>query len=58
MNRNQLIRRLLYEITDSELKNLLQVREEAKRLIPAPRRKQNEARRPISTPRRNVRQFI
>ena len=58
MNGNQLIRRLLYGLTDSELKNLVQVREEARRTIPAPRRKQKEARRPIPTPRRNVRQLI
>lgn len=48
---------MLYELTDSELKNLVQVREEARRTIPAPRRKQKEARRPIPTPRRNVRQL-
>ena len=44
MNRKQLIRRLFYGLTDIELKNLVQVRE--------------EARRPIPTPRRNVRQLI
>ena len=41
--RNELIRRLLSGLTDSELENLVRVREEA---------------RPIPTPRRNVQQLI
>ena len=49
--RNELIRRLLSGLTDSELENLVRVREEA-RHIPAPRR-QREARS-IPTPRRPV----
>ena len=53
--RNELIRRLLSGLTDSELENLVRVREEA-RPIPAPRR-QREAR-PIPTPRKNVQQLI
>ena len=53
--RNELIRRLLSGLTDSELENLVRVREEA-RPIPAPRR-QREAR-PIPTPMRNVQQLI
>ena len=52
---NELIRRLLSGLTDSELKNLVRVREE-ERPIPAPRR-QREAR-PIPTPMRNVQQLI
>ena len=44
-NRNHLIRRLLSGITNDELEKLVQIREEAKRPIPAPRiRKQ----RPVS----------
>ena len=47
-NRNHLIRRLLSGITNDELEKLVQIREEAKRPIPAPRiRKQ----RPVSIPR-------
>ena len=53
--RNELIRRLLSGLTDSELENLVRVREEA-RPIPAPRRQRQ--RRPIPTPRRNVQQLI
>ena len=53
--RNELIRRLLSGLTDSELENLVRVREEA-RPIPAARR-QREAR-PITTPMRNVQQLI
>ena len=53
--RNELIRRLLSGLTDSELENLVRVREEA-RPIPAPRR-QREAR-PTPTPMRNVQQLI
>ena len=49
--RNELIRRLLSGLTDSEFENLVRVREEA-RHIPAPRR-QREARS-IPTPRRPV----
>ena len=37
-NGNELVRRLLSEITRSELQNLVNVREEANRPIPAPRR--------------------
>ena len=37
-NRNELIRRLLSGITKDELENLLRVREEARRPIPAPRK--------------------
>ena len=52
MNRfNELMRRLLSGLTDSELENLVRVREEA-RHIHAPRR-QREARS-IPTPRRPV----
>ena len=61
--RNELIRRLLSGLTDSELDNLVRVREEA-RHIPAPRR-QREARsiptprRPVPTPRKmGVKQLI
>ena len=49
--RNELIRRLLFGLADSELENLVRVREEA-RHIPAPRR-QREARS-IPAPRRPV----
>lgn len=53
-NRNELIRRLLSGITNSasELQNLIKVREEARRPIPAMRGR--EARRPIPTPRRRI----
>ena len=61
--RNELIRRLLSGLTDSEFENLVRVREEA-RHIPAPRR-QREARsiptptRPVPTPRKmGVKQLI
>ena len=37
-NRNELIRRLLSGVTDDELGNLVRVREEARRPIPAPRK--------------------
>ena len=37
-NRNELIRRLLSGVTDDELENLVRVREEARRPIPAPRK--------------------
>ena len=37
-NRNELIRRLLSGVTDNELENLVRVREEARRPIPAPRK--------------------
>ena len=37
-NCNELIRRLLSGITDDELENLVRVREEARRPIPAPRK--------------------
>ena len=52
-NRNELIRRLLFGLTDSELEDVVRVREEARGRISSPRR-QREARRPIRTPRRNV----
>ena len=51
-NRNELIRRLLSGITNDELQNLVQVREEARRHIPTMRG--GEARRPIPTPRRRT----
>ena len=35
-NRNELIRRLFSEVTDGELRNLVRVREEARRPTPAP----------------------
>ena len=50
--RNELVRRLLSGITMSELQNLVKLREEDSRPIPAPRR-----RTPIPAPRRNVRQL-
>lgn len=50
-NRNEFVR-LLSGIINSELQNLVRVREEARRLSPAPRR-----RTPIPTPRRNVQQL-
>ena len=37
-NRNELIRRLLSGVTDDKLENLVRVREEARRPIPAPRK--------------------
>ena len=40
--RNELIRRLLSGLTDSELENLVRVREEA-RYIPAPRDREKHA---------------
>ena len=64
-NRNEFDRRLLSGITNSELQNLVRVREEARRPIPtmrggeetrpspAPRR-----RTAVPTPRRNVQQLI
>ena len=66
-NGNELVRRLLSEITRSELQNLVNVREEANRPIPAPRRWGGGGARPIPaprrripipTPRRNVRQLL
>ena len=48
-NRNELIRRLLSGITNNELENLVQVREEARSPIPAPRK-----RIPIPTPRKRI----
>ena len=47
-NRNNLIRRLLSGITNDELEKLVQIREEAKRPIPAPRIKKQ---RPVPIPR-------
>ena len=52
-NRNEPVRRLLSGITMSELQNLVNIREEANRPIPTPRR-----RTTISTPRRNVQILI
>ena len=37
-NRNELVRRLLSGVTDDELENLVRLREEARRPIPAPRK--------------------
>ena len=51
-NRNELIRRLLSGITNDELQNLVRVREEAGRSIPAMRG--GEARRPIPTPKGRI----
>ena len=48
-NRNELIRRLLSGITNNELENLVQVREEARSPIPAPTK-----RIPIPTPRKRI----
>ena len=53
--RNEIIRRLLSGLTDSQLENLVLVREEA-RPIPAARRQREAC--PIPTPRKNVQQFI
>ena len=50
-NRSEFVR-LLSGIINSELQNLVRVREEARRPSPAPRR-----RTPIPTPRRNVQQL-
>ena len=52
-NRNQLIRRLLSGLTDSELENLVRVREKV-RPIPAPRRQREAC--PIPVPRRRQQQ--
>ena len=53
-NRNELIRRSLSGITNEERENLVQVREEARRHIPIPRR-----RTPILAPRKmGVKQLI
>ena len=49
-NRNELIRRLLSGLTDSELENLVRVREEAHPI--------SVRRTPIPKPRRNVQQLI
>lgn len=51
-NRNEIIRRLLSAITNDELQNFVQVREEARRHIPKIRG--GEARRPTPTPRRRT----
>ena len=53
--RNEIIRRLLSGLTDSQLENLVLVREEA-RPIPAERRQREAC--PIPTPRKNVQQLI
>ena len=62
-NRNEFVRRLLSGIINSELQNLVRVREEATR--PTPTMRGGEARRPtprrraaIPTPKRNVQQLI
>ena len=47
-NRNELMRRLLSGITTSELQNLVRMREEARRPIPAPRTKKPQ---PVPAPR-------
>ena len=53
-NHNELIRRLLSGVTDDELENLVRVREEARRPIPAPRKTT-----PIPAPRKmGVKQLI
>ena len=53
-NRNELIRRLLSEITNDKLQNLVRVREEARRPIPTPRK-----RIPTPAPRKmGVKQLI
>ena len=46
-NRNHLIKRLLSGITNDQLEKLVQIQEEAKRLIPTPRIKKQ---RPVSIP--------
>ena len=50
INRNELIRRLLSGLTDSDLENLVRVREEAHPI--------SVRRTPIPKPRRNVQQLI
>ena len=53
-NRNELLRRLLSGLTDSELETLVQIREKARRPIPTPRK-----RIPTPTPRKmGVKQLI
>ena len=57
-NRNERMRRLLCRITNSELQNLIRVREEARRSIPGPRMKKQQpvaaARTRISEKRRSL----
>ena len=55
-NGNELVRRLLSGITRSELQNLVNVREEANRPIPAPRwwGGGRGRARPIPAPRRRI----
>ena len=53
--RNELIRRLLSGLTDSELENLVRVRQEARPIL-APRRQREAC--PIPTPTKNVQQLI
>ena len=55
-NCNELVRRLLSGIPRSELQNLVNVREEANRPIPAPGRwrEGGEEARPIPAPRRRI----
>ena len=55
MNGNQLIRRSLSGLTDSELENLVRVREEARPI--AALRRQREAR-PIPAPRKGVKIMV
>ena len=45
-NRNELIRRLLSGITNDQLQNLVRVREEARRFIPAMRGEKQDALSP------------
>ena len=49
--RNELMGRLLSGITNSELENLIRVREEGRRPIPAPRRKKQQ---PVAAPRTKI----
>lgn len=51
-NRNELVRRLLSGITDSELENLVKIREEANRPNSPPRRRRQQE------PRRSVQELI
>ena len=52
-NHNALIRRLLSGVTEDELEHLVRVREEARRPIPAPRKKDS-----YSCPKMRVKQLI
>ena len=55
MNRNQLIRRSFSALTDSELENLVRVREEARPITAL--RRQREVR-PILAPRKSVKIMV